>query len=107
MSEAIWVAVIGLGTGTLGSLVAPWANWGVEKRRERLTHRRALVKSWRHGISVTASVLPDMTLPLWNEFLSTPWYLSLEPHLTRKPGPFELEHLTAEVQRLERQWGLA
>lgn len=37
-------AVTGAAAGVLSSLVAPWAQWGVEKRRERLQSRRKLIK---------------------------------------------------------------
>ncbi len=55
MASEVWAAVIGgvagLATGALSSLIAPWANWGVERRREQLKHKRDLISSWRTGIS--------------------------------------------------------
>jgi hypothetical protein len=39
MEEFIKVAIptlIGLITGTIGSLIAPWVSWGIEKRKLRL-----------------------------------------------------------------------
>jgi hypothetical protein len=47
MSDTILTAVIGgiagLITGTIGSLIAPWVHWGIEKRRSQAERRRALI----------------------------------------------------------------
>ena len=51
MASEIVVALIsggvGLTTGIIGSLVAPWANWGVEKRRRIQERRVERIKQWR------------------------------------------------------------
>lgn len=39
--------IIGLITGALGSLVAPWVNWGIEKRKMRIEARRNLIEEAR------------------------------------------------------------
>ena len=51
MDEKIIVALIGLAGGAIGSLFAPWANWGIEKRKQKLAYRRELVAKWRRMIS--------------------------------------------------------
>ena len=43
VQAAIIAAVAGLATGTLGSLVAPWVQWRIETRRERLKGRTTQV----------------------------------------------------------------
>jgi hypothetical protein len=50
ISEAIIVAVIGLASGTVSSLIAPWVKWGIEKKR--LVHNRRVdsIKEWRSFI---------------------------------------------------------
>jgi hypothetical protein len=49
MNDTIYVAVIGglsgLITGAIGSLVAPWVNWGIEKRRKKMDRHRELIAS--------------------------------------------------------------
>lgn len=40
-------AVVGLLTGVVGSLVAPWVNWGVEKRKLKRENRVRLIKELR------------------------------------------------------------
>jgi len=41
------VALIGLISGIIGSIFAPWVNWGIEKRRLKLNHKTELIKEWR------------------------------------------------------------
>lgn len=48
---AIIAGVVGLITGAIGSLVAPWANWLVEKKKQKLAYRRQLISDARTAIS--------------------------------------------------------
>lgn len=48
-------AGVGLATGALGSLVAPWANWGVEKRRLCRASRVERIQEWRSGVAALRS----------------------------------------------------
>lgn len=41
------VALIGLVGGIIGSVVAPWVNWGIEKRRLKHARKVELIKEWR------------------------------------------------------------
>lgn len=56
MALEIVVALIGggagLATGAIGSLVAPWANWGIEQRRLRRAIRLERISEWRSGVAV-------------------------------------------------------
>lgn len=108
MSEAIWVAVIGIVGGAVGSFVAPWANWGVEQRRERLAHRRTLVREWRAGVAEFSRSLSDhLAPPDERAYLEHEWYLSLRPHLRDEPTGWNPDTLGEEIARIEQGWGLA
>lgn len=50
ISDAIWVACIGLVSGAIGSLVAPWVKWGIEKRKLVHNRRVELINNWRSFI---------------------------------------------------------
>lgn len=56
MTSEVVVALIGgaagLVTGTIGSLLAPWSQWGVEKRRLRRDSRVQRLAEWRAGIAI-------------------------------------------------------
>ncbi len=102
--------ISGLAAGTLASLVAPWANWGVEKRRARLETRRKLIMTVL--IDVRERRARQETLHRDHEFLR------LRPHLSAAfvtmaesdqhvdDGAFQTA-LLGELARLEREWGLA
>lgn len=43
-------ALLGFIGGVLGSLVAPWVHWAIEKRRSKFEYRRTLLAQWRTEI---------------------------------------------------------
>lgn len=113
-------AATGLVTGAIGSLAAPWAQWGVEKTRIKHEARVALIAAARQ-------VLTDP--PSNQQFRLLPVYSQLRRHLS--PGArsaVEGEHdeviqivmghsrhsgvnpysqrVLDEVAKLEESWGL-
>ncbi len=72
--EVVVSAVVALITGAMASLIAPWAVWGVEKRRLRYSSRKELVRDLR-------DVLLDP--PDRNEFRLMPVYSRIRPHLSK------------------------
>jgi hypothetical protein len=42
--------IVGLITGALGSLIAPWVAWGVEKRRVKRQYRIEQISRWREAL---------------------------------------------------------
>lgn len=116
-------AITGLVSGTFGSLVAPWINWGVEAQRERTKARRALLEEVR--LAMTAP-------PPVSHFRKTPLYSRIKHLLSDETnaciaGTFD-EHgneviqvvvggahggihpfahkVLDEMSRIERQWKL-
>lgn len=120
MTSEIWAAVIGgvagLASGVVASLLAPWANWSIEKRRLKRQRRYGLLDRWRQGIA-SAEDADDHTT-----FLTTEWYETLRPHLSSEArkqleaertwilpsdsGRGVRNSFTGEVDRIEREWGL-
>jgi hypothetical protein len=41
-------------TGTISSLIAPWANWGAEKKRRQQDRRVERIAGWRKGVDEVA-----------------------------------------------------
>jgi hypothetical protein len=50
LGDTILVAIIGLVSGAIGSLIAPWVNWGIEKRKLNLQRKSTLIDQWRQFI---------------------------------------------------------
>jgi hypothetical protein len=69
------VALTGFASGTVASLTAPWAQWGIKKRELRMEARRKLVSD----IRFLASEATDR-----NAFKRTPAYFQIRPYLTIK-----------------------
>jgi hypothetical protein len=108
--------VSGLITGTIGSLVAPWANWQVEKRREKLRAKRERVAEWRKELGEAQGYL---SAEVYDNVRETRCFAQLEPFMTREEtavieGSGEDEDggvdgvgiLLAVVDRVEKEWGL-
>ena len=107
-------ALFGLVAGVVGSLVAPWVQWAVEKRIGRTDHRRALIKTWRNDFQEY-----DFDRHRLGDSAA---YTSLRPHLRaevreaiEKPRTayvpnegrgdnVKQQMLLDEVTRLERKW---
>jgi hypothetical protein len=91
MSDAVWAGIIGgiagVITGGISSIIAPWANWGVEKRNQKLQHRRKLVEEWREMITWAVFAYEhqpeDQDLSFVETLERKTAFLSLKPHLTQ------------------------
>lgn len=95
MASEIVVALIGggagLATGVVGSLAAPWANWGIEKRRLKRQQRVKRIEEWRDGVENLDSLedmhgLPndfDGGTPFTADIHAKSWYVTLRPEMRR------------------------
>lgn len=123
----IWISAgIGLVSGIAASLFAPWANWGVEKKKKRLEGRKFFIEDCKRIIGKK-----DFEL---SRFLDSPLYLTLSQYLKleirkeveKKTDRFSYakkltlneelklvqeeqlikKKLLREVAKLEKNWGL-
>jgi hypothetical protein len=78
-ATAIIAAVTGLGSGAVGSIIAPWSNWGVEKRRDKLTARRNQIAAWRKMVGRYVGQPGG-----GDQIIHDPDYASLRRHLKRE-----------------------
>ena len=119
MDEVIKIAIpalVGLFAGALGSLVAPWVTWGIEKRKLLLVARRDFIAAVRKELGTNADK---------ESFRDSAIYSQLRPHLsecTRKD--IESDAITIQMggrgsgtnnfsprvyddlHALEKKWGL-
>jgi len=114
MDEKIIAALFGLIGGTIGSLVAPWIHWAVERRRTQLANRKEQIADLRR-------LATQMDL---HELFDTAEYAALRPHLStqalsriegqrvvhivmgRDRQPSRENTLFDEIARIEREWKL-
>ena len=126
MTDTIWSAIAGgatgIVTGSISSLLAPWAIWGIEKRRQKLAYRRELIAKWRRMLSQAASSEAKNQTDLMKFLERHHDFYSLKAearHLfsagrtsvvlaDRPVGtiPNLLDELIDEVGRIERKWEL-
>jgi hypothetical protein len=110
--------VAGAGGGTFAALVTPWAQWGVDKRRQKHTDRASIISGAR-------DLVAEQQEAGRSEILRDQRYLAIRPHLTpeteakmRKQGivavsdpygtagNYFLGLIRDEADRLEREWDL-
>lgn len=118
---AIVGAITGVITGTIASIFAPWAHWGIEKRKQKLNYRRELVAKWRAMLEEGAKQelgRDDSKLVMFLEKHKD--YYSLVSHiptggdnyqLYRKDTasltvPIFLLYLADNISKIEREWDL-
>jgi hypothetical protein len=118
VAAAVIGGVSGLLAGVVGSLVAPWIHWGIEKRRDRRTTQRDLLSAAREYAASREFGA--------SSFAKHAVYARLKPHFNTDvvravenpedvqdqmddPGEFR-ESLRREVldelTRIEQEWGL-
>jgi len=118
LGTALIAGASGLISGVLGSLIAPWVHWGVEKKRALNEARRALLKEAREYVG--SNLFSGRT------FDSKTIYRRLKPYLGSivveaaenyeevqdrqdDPGEFPAafrREVLDELGRLEKEWGL-
>jgi len=111
--QVIIPAIAGLVSGGIVSLVAPWVNWRIEQKREKLAHKRTLIRGWREFLATDFDQLT---------FTGTAVYSDMRPHLspsTRESlegnkiavrlgrGGNVIQSLVLDdIARLEKEWDL-
>ena len=114
--EYIISAIIGFLTGIVASLIAPWVQWGIEKKRSRTEYRRNQIKRWRETIE-SFDFIGKV------QFGNTSVYAEIRPYLDpeflqayeggrtffvpggRGPYPIKQKMLDA-ITQIEKKWGL-
>ena len=141
MAETTWLDILTRFVlppllGGVGGLVTIWANWGIEKRKQRLQRQRELITGWRLELIPMVASSQD-TPEIWagpkqTKVMSSPFYASLRPHLSKEaikkiedptmglvlnrggapPSEshlayrFPLKIFIDEIARIEREWKL-
>ena len=109
-------AALGLVTGIVGSLAAPWAQWGIERRRRQLDRRSELITHWRTVLSKNdferIQILNDPTYGILAELLPKDVSDQLErgnSHLVivlDSPRDADRTALQRGIAHIEKRWRL-
>jgi hypothetical protein len=122
--------------GGAGGFISIWANWGIEKRKQRLQRRRELITGWRMTLIPMIGQSQDPPM-IWagerqRAVMTSPYYASLRPHLSAnaikqiedpaikifiRANPkaiptndwnhhFPLKVFVDEIGRIEKEWKL-
>jgi hypothetical protein len=115
LTRYILPPVLGGGAG----FFTVYANWGIEKRRQRLAQRKEHIASWRNALLPLLPPNTGWSGVMTSQFMASPAFASLEPHLSPEllkkmraertvyvGGDFPRRDLIAEIGRLEKRWGL-
>src|ERR1043166_9523274 len=93
---AIIAAVVGLLSGVVGSLVAPWVQWGIEKKRFKMNRRLKYVRAWRNFVGSN-----DFTQA---NFKDTKTFKTLRPYLSNQLiAKIEDETIRSEERRVGKE----
>ena len=123
-SQFSWVQTlisgsVGFVTGAVGSLVAPWVQWAIEKRRTKLDYKRNLIKEWRSFVdnfhwdsdnfgesSVYAAMCPHMNPDTIRKFETEGrWTFTATPEGGRGKN-LRKQWATDEITAIEKRWKL-
>jgi hypothetical protein len=124
MTDTVWAAIVGgiagVVTGSISAVVAPWANWGIEKRRQKLNDRRERIKAWREMVKVTnlqresfrettgySTLRPYLTTGLIDEIERTDINITLTMGGSTPDRKTQLKaRILDEIAAIEKQWKL-
>ena len=111
--QVVIPAIAGLVSGGIASLVAPWVNWRIEQKREKLAYKRALIRRWREFLATDFDQLA---------FTGTAVYSEIRPHLSSstresiegnkitvrlgRGGNLIHSLVLDDIARLEKEWDL-
>ena len=117
ISDTILVACIGLVSGAIGSLIAPWVKWRIEKRKLIHNRRVELIDNWRSFIedfdfdnknfgntSVYAAMKPYMDVEVIKKF-EAQRTLYVTPDGGRGEKLFK-HWASDQVSKIEKDWEL-
>ena len=120
--------------GGAGGFISIWANWGIEKRKQRLQRQRELITGWRMTLIPMIGQKQERPMVWAGErqraVMASPYYASLRPHLSAEaikqiedpmtiifaPADeratndwthhFPLKIFVDEIGRIEKEWKL-
>ena len=110
------VAFIGLVSGAIGSIIAPWANWSIEKKRKSIEYKQKLISDVRALIDSSSSIEDILKSSVWgviNANLSKEKVRSISADNLIHVASFGMSELdmrkmalSEAIHKLEKRWKL-
>ncbi|MFC1808154.1 hypothetical protein ACFL0T_07330 [Candidatus Omnitrophota bacterium] len=115
--DKIIAGIIGLISGAIASLFAPWIHWGIEKRRIKYKHRLELLKQWRSIVALPSFDRSNMLESSYYGSLRELLKEDIRKEIERSANNLTLvidspttshdkDLLLREIARIEKEWGL-
>ena len=112
--QVVIPAFFGLVSSAIASLVAPWVNWRIEQKREKLAYKKEMIRRWREflndrdydGTQFSGSVIYSEIRP----HLSSETLQSIESNRITirlgRGGDVIRSLVLDDIVRLEKEWDL-
>jgi len=112
MDYKIIAAIIGLISGAVGSLLAPWVKWRIEKVRLQFEARKEKIKYWRNEIDnsddfysfIQTSTFQDLKKRLTDEELASFYKTWIEKNPNIDTQKSKLSRFHEIVNSIEKEW---
>ena len=117
--NALIAGIVGLIAGLVGSLIAPWVQWGVEKKRIKQQRRIEMINQWREILSQENFQRTDfLNHPLYGPLrelikqdvlknFERPTLTFIGKSLDESPkDSYDRDIIMKEVARIEKEWGV-
>ena len=115
LDQVILTSIIGLIAGGIGSLIAPWVKWGIEKRKMRFKKRERIINELKlmasgKDFDRIKFINSSNYILVRNHFLSKTIKEIERPlnHITVHMGDpaidFERKMVLEDIARIEKKW---
>jgi len=102
-------AIIGLIAGAIGSLIAPWVNWGIEKKKIRLEERKIMLQHVRGELNKynwnIVNFKNSVEYSMVKEYLDIDIVKLIDDCKSGNDSELKNEILN-NITRIQHQWGL-
>lgn len=120
-----WSAIVaggiaGLGSGVIGSIVAPWINWGIEKKKLQLAARKKMiveVRGWLlhrgdadhvdfRSTAAYSRIKHLLSNSLRKHIATEAFIIEVSSGGPAETQPYFVRKTLEEISDIERKWGI-
>tara|TARA_R110002124_G_scaffold269796_2_gene437760 strand:- start:1584 stop:1952 length:369 start_codon:yes stop_codon:yes gene_type:complete len=116
-TKIIIPALAGLISGVVGTLIAPWVNWGIEKKRKSIEYKQSQIKDARDLLDKSDALEQILTSSMWGfiqsnltstevHAVSSGRHIHGTDHNCMTELGMRKQVISKMLSRLEREWKL-